>query len=309
MKIGILFAGQGSQYIGMGRDFYSYSEEFKKIIDLLPEDQKNMAFRGPLDELSRTYNTQPIMLAFGIGVYKILEKEGINPDFAAGLSLGEYTALAGAGILSPEDALELIQIRADAMEKASENIEPAMCAVLGLEEEKVRECCAEASTTKEFAEIANLNCPGQIVISGNKEAVEKAKSLALSAGASRGILLNVSGPFHTSYMKSAGEIIRKKVLDYRKNLPKFQVLFNSIGDLPPEDYCLEDLLEKQVSTTVKMESIIRKMIDYGVDFFIEVGPGKNLSGFVRKIDRKIDVMSISEIKDLETLKEKLKNKK
>lgn len=302
MKTAILFAGQGSQTVGMGKDIYEEYPEFREVFDLLTEEQKQIAWEGPEQILSDTTNTQPIMLAFGLGVYRILEKAGFRPDMGVGLSLGEYTALAAAGAFSAKEAVDLVTFRAQEMKKAAAGVNPEMIAVMGLSPEEVEKHCRQVSESKDvtgLAEITNRNCPGQIIVSGDAEAVEKASEAVLSVGAKRCIKLNVSGPFHTSYMEPAGEALaeRFQVVNWRET--EFPILYNYLGDFKGDADSTSELLVKQVSNGVQMESILRRIVDCGVDQVVEIGPGKTLAGFLRKIDRSISCISISTAQDVE----------
>lgn len=302
MKTAVLFAGQGSQTVGMGKDIYERYPEFREVFDLLTEEQKKIAWEGPEQTLSDTANTQPIMLAFGLGVYRILQKEGFRPDMGAGLSLGEYTALAAADTLSPEEAVALVTFRAQEMKKAAAGVNPEMVAVMGLSPEEVEKHCRQVSESQDvagLAEITNRNCPGQIIVSGDAKAVKKVSEEVLSAGAKRCIKLNVSGPFHTSYMEPAGEALaeRFQTVDWKE--PAFPILYNYLGDFKGDTDSTPELLVKQVSNGVQMESILRRMVDSGVNQVVEIGPGKTLAGFLRKIARSIPCISISTVQDVE----------
>lgn len=311
MKLAFLFPGQGSQKVGMGKDFYQDDRfpKFKKVMDILSDEQKNIAFEGPDESLSRTYNTQPTMLAVSLGIYKELEDRGITPNYAAGLSLGEYTALAAAGVFcEPEEAIELVKYRAIEMEKASGDVDSAMIAILGMDISEVEKLCKECSTTKCFAEVANLNCPGQVVVSGERNAVERVGKTAKENGALRIIPLKVSGPFHTSYMKPAGAAIRNKISHMSIGTAKFEVFSNVTGNIYRENEDLGDMLERQVSGRVLMEASLRRMIAFGVDCFVEIGPGKTLAGFKNKIDRTVQIIGISNVKEFENALDILKGR-
>ncbi|MGI6212381.1 MAG: ACP S-malonyltransferase [Anaerovoracaceae bacterium] len=297
MKRAVLFAGQGSQVPGMGRDLYDRYDRFREIFDLLPEEQKRIAFEGPEEALRDTVNTQPILLAFGLGVWQVLTDHGFRADFAAGLSLGEYTALAAAGVFQPEQAVRLIQFRADHMAEASKGLDIAMSAVLGLDEENETECCRRASADG-IVEPANFNCPGQIVISGESAAVEKAEQYAKEAGAKRCMRLPVSGPFHTSFMDPAGKALKERFETESFGEPAFPVYFNATGETAGRSE-IPDLLVRQVSHPVRFEQIIRNLIAEGTEQFVEIGPGKTLSGFVRRTDRSKKTVTIETADELE----------
>ena len=305
MKTGILFAGQGSQKPGMGKDLYEKSELFKETFNMLPDEMKEYAFEGPAEKLQETVNTQPVIVAFAVGVMKELEKAGIKPDMAAGLSLGEYSALYAAGVFDDETVLDVIKLRASEMSKASDGIDCAMQAVLGLEREKLEKCCEDASG-EGVVSMVNFNCPGQIVISGERKAVEKCGELAIEAGAKRVMNLPVSGPFHTEFMKPAGEALKEKFKTIKFNNMKFPVIFNATGRPLAEGETVADLLVKQVSGSVYFEDTVRYMEEKGIDTVIEVGPGKTLSSFVRKTAKNIRCFNIENADDLEKVISQLK---
>lgn len=310
MKLGLMYAGQGSQTPGMGMDFYQESETFRKIFDLLPEPQRDLAFHGPAEKLSDTRNTQPVMVAFAAGINALLlpelRKKGIEPAMAAGLSLGEYSALEGTGVFDAETAIRLVSLRADAMAKAAESVDCAMKAVLGLERETVTVCCRQAGEeTGELVQTANFNCPGLIVIAGQKAAVERAAELAAEKGAKRCLPLAVSGPFHTDYMKPAAAVLKEAFDTTRFGEMAFPVIFNCTGTFLRDGESVREMLEKQVCSSVYFEDTIRQMEASGIDTIIEVGPGKALSGFVRKTAKQIRVLSLEKYSDLEKVLEEV----
>lgn len=301
MKLAVLFAGQGSQAVGMGRDFYDKYAEFREIFDKLSEEERNIAWYGPKEVLSDTQNTQPILLAFGLGVFEVLKANGVSFAMGAGLSLGEYTALAAAGVWKSEEAIDIVRYRAAQMKEAAKGIEAEMYAVMGLSKEETEECCKEAGSQTGFVGITNLNCPGQVVISGEKNAAQKAVELALSKGAKRAMKIEVSGPFHTPYMESAGEALAKRFSEIKMEKETFPIFFNCLGRGRERGEEVSELLVKQVSSGVLMEDIIRKILEEKPDAIVEIGPGKVLAGFVKKIDRNVECISISEVEDLEKL--------
>lgn len=302
MKLGLLFAGQGSQKVGMGADFYEACPKFKAVFDVLPKELKTIAFEGPMEALSDTRITQPIMVAFAAGVMAELnprfEVMGVQPEMAAGLSLGEYSALHAAGVFDAETAISLVQKRGQAMADAAEGIDCKMSAVLGLDREILKGCCEEASVLGAVS-IANYNCPGQIVIAGQDDAVDKAAELAVERGAKRCMPLPVSGPFHTKFMEPAGEVLAEVFSGMEFDDMEFPVLFNAVGREKTEEERVADLLVRQVSSSVFFEDSIKAMADAGVDSMIEIGPGKALSGFVRKTCKSIKVYSIETVEDLD----------
>lgn len=300
MKTAILFAGQGSQRPGMGRDFYEKYEGFREVFDMLPQSQRRIAFEGPAEELADTVNTQPIMTAFALGVYRLLEDAGMRPDAAAGLSLGEYSALCASGVFTEKQAIELVTFRAEAMAEAARGVDCKMTAILGLDRDTVADCCRIA-TAKGRVEIANFNCPGQIVIAGEGPAVDMAGELATSKGARRCLPLKVSGPFHTSFMEPAGEKLKERFARETLGKMDFPVYFNCVGRPLNECETVVDMLVRQVSNSVYFEDTIRNMAAAGIDNALEIGPGKALSGFVRKTDGSIRIMTIDTAEDMENV--------
>lgn len=299
-KIGFVYAGQGSQVVGMGKSFYDNYELAKDIFDNidLDIDVKKLCFEGPLEELSKTSNTQPCMVAVAVVATKLLKENGINPDYVAGLSLGEYSALNAAGVLSDQDAINLVRFRGQAMERAADGIESKMVAIIGLDRDLLNEAVNEASELG-VVSIANYNCPGQLVIGGKANAVSKASELALEKGARRAIPLNTSGPFHTKLLAPASDELKEKFKDVQFNEMQVPVIFNSSAKELEADTSVASMLEKQVMSSVYFEDSVRYMIDNGVDTIIEIGPGKVLSGFIRKIDKSIKTYQVEDQASLE----------
>lgn len=308
MKIGFLYAGQGSQAVGMGKDLYDEYPEFKAVMDSvsLPFDVKDICFNGPAEILNETKYTQPCMVAFAVGVTKILAARGIKPDMAAGLSLGEYSALNAAGVLSDSQVVELVAFRGQSMQEAVSGRDCKMIAVLGLERDKIYEGCrmvAEEFKDKELnvAEPANFNCPGQITVSGDAEPVDRAAEIFKELGAKRCVAVKVSGPFHTSLMKPAGDKLRERFKTESFGEMQIPVIFNAIGKEKPADTTVEELLEKQVQSSVFFEDTIRYMAENGVDTFVEIGPGKTLSKFVSKTLADAKVYGVEKKEDVDSL--------
>lgn len=293
MKTAFLYAGQGSQKVSMGRDLYDAYPLFREKFDLLPEELKALAFHGPLEELSRTANTQPIMVAFALGVTALLRDAGIRPQMAAGLSLGEYSALACAGALEDEEALRLVTFRGQEMEKASDGIDTKMAAVLQVDRETLLDCCEQARA-EGWVQTANYNCPGQIVLAGEENGVDRACALALEKGAKRCVPLQVSGPFHTKFMKPAGDALAQEFEKTAFHPMEIPVVFNAVGRELAEGETIPALLERQVQSSVYFEDSVRHMIAQGVDTFVEIGPGKTLSGFVKKISRDVKLYNVED---------------
>lgn len=307
MKLAFLYAGQGTQHPGMGRDLYETYPAFRQVLDSaqLDFDLKELCFEGPEEKLSQTQYTQPCMVAFAAGLTAVLRERGILPELAAGLSLGEYSALHAAGVFDAAAAIRLVAFRGKAMERAAGGRESAMVAVLGLDRAPLQDACQRASALGTVV-IANYNCPGQMVIGGNRAAVEQAALIAKELGAKRTMPLKVSGPFHTPLMAPAGE----ELADYFQTItfgqPQFPVLFNCLGRARREDDpSIPELLVRQVQSSVWMEDSIRSMADQGVDAIVEIGPGKALSGFVRKTVPGLPVCAVESTADVEGLKNTL----
>lgn len=297
MKIGVIYAGQGSQKVGMGQSFYDNYSEVKELFDCYP-DLKRLCFQGPIEQLSKTENTQPCMVLFAIAVTELLKKNGIFPDYVAGLSLGEYSALNAAGVFDKETVIDIVRLRGKAMSDAVAGIESKMVAVMNLDRRTLKAICLQASDQGVVA-IANYNCPGQLVITGEKKAVEKAEKLAKAAGAKRVIPLNTSGPFHTKLLEPAARTLKEKFENVKFHEMKVPVIFNTTAQELKDDETVAKMLVKQVKSSVYFEDSIRYMIDHSVDTFIEIGPGKVLSGFVRKIDKTKKVYQVEDKDSLE----------
>ena len=299
-KIGFVYAGQGSQVVGMGKSFYDNYQIAKDVFDNidLDIDVKKLCFEGPIEELSKTSNTQPCMVTVAIIATRLLKENGIVPDYVAGLSLGEYSALNAAGVLTDNDAIDLVRFRGQAMERAAAGIESKMFAIIGLDRELLNEAVNEAKDLG-FVAIANYNCPGQLVIAGEVDAVTKASELALDKGARRAIPLNTSGPFHTELLAPASKELKEKFTTVTFNEMQIPVVFNSSAKELEPGTSIAKMLEKQVMSSVYFEDSIRYMISKGVDTIIEIGPGKVLSGFIRKIDKSIKTYQVEDQASLE----------
>lgn len=300
-KIGFLFSGQGSQYVSMGLDLYENYIEVKDIFDkadnILGYSLKDVCFNGPKEVLDRTDVTQPAIFALSAGIASIMKSKGINADYTCGLSLGEYSALYYAGGITVEEGLNLLKIRGEIMNSSYPAGKGAMAAVLGLSREEILE---SIDKVKEYGvvEIANLNCPGQIVITGEVNAIEKAEEVLKEGKAKKVVRLDVSGPFHSSLLKEASLKLNKELNNIKFNKLNIPVLTNYTGDILEEDNIV-NVLTGQMCSTVHFEDNIRKMLELGVDTFIEIGPGKALSGFVKRIDRKVTILNIENIDTLE----------
>lgn len=297
MKTAFLFPGQGAQKCGMGESFAKYDEAAKKVYEnasrLLDLDMEELVFTEN-KKLDMTEYTQAAMVTTGIAMLKVIEKTALKADVCAGLSLGEYEALYLAKAISEEDAIVLARHRGKLMQEAVPLGVGTMAAVLNLDAAVIEDCLKDI----ENVWIANYNCPGQIVISGTVTAVEKAGEKLKEAGAKRVLPLNVSGPFHSGLLKPAGD----KLYEYLKNVeikkPTIPYVANYTAEFVCDDKDIKELLRKQVFGSVRFEQSIRNMLKEGVDTFIEIGPGKVLGGFVKKIDKEAKVYSIETVEDM-----------
>ena len=308
MKLGFLYAGQGSQHAGMGADLYEAFSAFRAVYDHaeVDFDLKKVTFEDPDGIINQTRYTQPCMVAFAAGMTAVLREKGITPAVAAGLSLGEYSALHAAGVFDAATAIRLVAFRGKAMEEAAAGRESAMMAVLNLDRSPLQDAC-DAASDLGCVVIANYNCPGQLVIGGEKAAVEKAAAIAKEKGARRCLPLKVSGPFHTPLMAPAGKALEEHFAGLSFGEMAFPVYFNCLGRPKTAEETIPQLLVRQVQTSVYMEDTIRHMADAGIDTIVEVGPGKALSGFVKKTApqiRTIPVETAQQLEDAVTLLKK-----
>lgn len=312
-KIALLFPGQGSQYLRMGKDFfdeYDLSKEvFMEADRVLNMDLSRIIFFSDEVELQKTENTQPAILTTSIAILRALEAEGIDYEYTLGLSLGEYSALVAAGVFDFADAVKIVRQRGIFMEKAVPLNEGAMAAVLGLDEERIDSLIEECKSLGEIS-VANYNCPGQIVLTGEKTAIEKALLQAKELGAKKAVMLNVSGPFHSSMLKSAGEELREELLKYDIRDPKKKVISNVDAKIIQGKDDIVGKLQRQVSQSVLFQQSIELLIEEGVDIFIEVGPGKSLTSFVKRTAKamKRDIKTYN-IENTESFRETIKSLK
>ncbi|MEG2338520.1 MAG: ACP S-malonyltransferase [Clostridium sp.] len=300
-NIGFMFSGQGAQYIEMGKDLYENFNEVKEAFDNAQEivgfNLKDICFNGPKEKLDSTDITQVAIFTLSAGIFNILKNKGISPNVCCGLSLGEYSALYASGIITFEEGVKLLKLRGEIMANAYPKGKGAMTAVIGLSKEDIEDCIGKVKSYG-VVEIANLNCPSQIVVTGEVEAIEKAEEEFKAKKAMKVVRLDVSGPFHSSLLKDASLDLKKELekIDFKK--PSITVLTNYTGDVINEE-TLVDTLTGQMCSTVYFEDNIRKMIDLNVDTFVEIGPGKALSGFVKRVDRKKKILNIENVEGLE----------
>ncbi len=309
-KVAFIFPGQGAQYVGMGKDFYenfsSAKNIFQEASDQLHIDMKKLCFEDPDDQLMITENTQPAILTTSIAILRVLEEEGLDCSISAGLSLGEYSSLVKANVFSFKDAVKLVKKRGKYMQNEVAVGVGTMAAILGLDREKVK-LCIEKSKEYGIVEAANFNSPGQIVISGQIKPVEEAIRLAKEMGARKTVKLPVSAPFHSSLLKGAGEKLKKDLEKLNIRDPQIPVVSNVDAKILKSKSDIIPSLIRQVSNSVLWEDSVLLMIDKGVETFIEIGPGKTLSSFIKRIarDNKVKINTYN-VEDMNSFKELLK---
>ena len=299
-KLAFIFPGQGAQKAGMGKDFYENSEAARSFFDqaqkILDFDLKEMCF-GEHEELNLTEYTQPCMVSVCLAIMRELKKRGINPDITAGLSLGEYAAVAAAGGMNELDAIKLVRRRGILMQSTVPAGEGAMAAVLGLDAKKIEEILESF----ENVWIANYNCPGQIVITGLTNEVQQASLALKEAGAKRVVELKVSGPFHSLLLKPAGEALLKEMESMSFSTLQVPYVANATAEIVTDSKKISTFFAKGIYSSVRWQQSIETMLENGVDTFVEIGPGKTLAGFMRKIAPKATVYNVSSFEDATAL--------
>ncbi|MEK4348287.1 ACP S-malonyltransferase [Paenibacillus sp. FSL P4-0184] len=304
-KIAFVFPGQGAQAVGMGKDVYDALPNsravFEKGDEVLGFPLSKLIFEGPDSELKQTVNTQPALLTASVAYLEALREQGLKPDYVAGHSLGEYSALVAAGVLSYEDAVTLVRLRGRFMEEAVPGGQGAMAAVLGAEREALAALCQTISEENGVVELANVNCPGQIVVSGSQEGVNGVVQRVKEAGGKRAIPLEVSGPFHSSMMRAAADRLAEELKKVTFNTPNVPVIVNVTASpvTDPEEIC--ELLVRQVYSPVLWQDSIEWLIADGVDTFVEIGSGSVLAGLIRKIDKTVKVININTLESVQTV--------
>lgn len=297
-KIAFIYPGQGAQKAGMGKDFYENSETAKALYDkateLLDIDMKALCFEEN-DKLDLTEYTQAAMVTTSLAMTKVLEEKGLKPDVTAGLSLGEYCAICAAGGMKEEDAIRLVRKRGILMQNTVPQGEGAMAAILGMSASDIESVIADIADVT----VANYNCPGQIVITGKTLAVETAANALKEAGAKRAVMLNVSGPFHSPMLKTAGDELKKEMDQMEFTELQVPYVTNVTAEYVTDISETKELLAKQVSASVRWQESMEKMIAEGVDTFVEIGPGKTLNGFLRKISREVKVYNVGSWEDVD----------
>lgn len=307
-KIGFIFPGQGCQYVGMGKDLYENFQQAKDVFDkaniILNRDIANLCFNGPIEEITSTENNQVAIVTVSMAALEVLRSRGIEAEAMAGLSLGEYSALIGSGVITLDEGLEVVRKRGLFMKEDSENTKGAMAAVIGGSIEDIEDVC-ECLKSKGIIDIANYNCPNQSVISGEEYLIDEAIELLKEKKVKRCVKLPVSGAFHTDLMKESAKKLRLTLNNISIRGTDTVIIPNVTGE-PLKDYeNILELLENQVNSSVQWQKTIESMIAMGINTFIEVGPGKSLSGFITKIDKDAKVFNVEDRKSLENTLKKL----
>ncbi|MDC3416429.1 ACP S-malonyltransferase [Aquibacillus salsiterrae] len=297
-RVAFVFPGQGSQTVGMGKAMYDAYPEVKEVVnqadELLRIDLSKLMFEGPKEELTNTENAQPALLLTSTVIAKVLEDKGINPVMTAGHSLGEYSALVASGSITMDDALPLVRKRGQLMEQAFPKGQGTMAAVLGLNEATIGDVLTEITDDTNVVDIANLNCPGQIVISGSAEGIELAVERLKAAGAKKVVPLNVSGPFHSSLMKPAAKEFERVLKQIDINNATIPVYANVTAEPVTDKSEIENLLVRQLYSPVRFEETINNMLQQEIDAIVEIGNGKVLTGLIKKINRRTKTFTLQD---------------
>lgn len=304
-KIAFVFPGQGAQAVGMGKDAYDAFASSRAIFDKADEvlgiALSDIVFSGPESDLKQTANTQPALLTVSVALLQAMEGRGLKADYVAGHSLGEYSALVAAGVLSFEDAVRTVRARGLFMEQAVPGGMGAMAAVLGAERDELAKLCAEVTAAGTAVELANINCPGQIVVSGTAAGVQAIVERGKEIGAKRVIPLEVSGPFHSSLMRPAAEKLAESLAAVPMNDASIEVIANVTARSVTSAEQIRSLLVEQVYSPVLWEDSVRYLIEQGVDTFVEIGSGTVLAGLIKKIDRSVRVISVNSIEAIDSI--------
>lgn len=304
-KTAFVFPGQGAQTVGMGKDAFEASKSARAVFERANEaigfDLSAVVFDGPEEALKQTANTQPALLTVSMAYLELLKDSGLKPDYVAGHSLGEYSALVAAGAISFEDAVRTVRARGQFMEQAVPGGLGAMAAVLGSEREDLSKLCAEITASGTVVELANVNCPGQIVVSGTAAGVQAVIERGKEAGAKRVIPLEVSGPFHSSLMRPAAERLGERLAEVAIVDASVPVIANVTADAVTAASDIRGLLVEQVYSPVLWEDTVRYLIEQGVDTFVEIGSGTVLAGLIKKIDRGVRVISVNSVASLDSV--------
>ncbi|NOU81928.1 ACP S-malonyltransferase [Paenibacillus sp. LMG 31459] len=303
-KIAFVFPGQGAQAVGMGKDVYEALPQsravFEKGDEVLGFPLSKLIFEGPESELKQTVNTQPALVTASVAYLEALRDLGVTPDYVAGHSLGEYSALVAAGVLSYEDAVRLVRLRGQFMEEAVPGGQGAMAATLGADRAALSELCRSISEAGNSVELANVNCPGQIVVSGTVAGVNEVVQRVKEAGGKRAIPLEVSGPFHSSLMKEAAEQLAAELQKVTFNAPVMPVIVNVTAAPVTDPEEIRNLLVAQVFSPVLWQDSVEWLIADGVDTFVEIGSGSVLAGLIRKIDKNVKLVNINSLGSAQT---------
>lgn len=312
MKIAFMFPGQGAQTVGMGKDLYDKYEKIREVYtkasEISGKDIAELTFNSTMEELSKTENTQLAIATMSLGILKVLENKGIRPDITVGLSLGEYPALISGGYLSFEDGITLLKHRGYLMENKVEPGNYSMAAIIGLDSKIIEEVCAEIAEEGMFISPANYNYSGQTVISGDEEAINLAIETLKEKGAKRALKLATGGPFHTTKLNEAKELYTEKLKEVKFNTqaPKAKVIKNLDGTFYNENDDMVDVLSRHIVSSVRFDKAIQTMQDNGIDTYVEIGPGKTLTGFVKKENKEANVININSVESLEAFLDSLK---